>query len=926
MEQFTACQHECLTLFYKGHTLQADRKWSSGYYIKFTRRTADSDGDGDMVTNDGFLRAIFGDDAPFAHVTGFPYDPGNIPKDKHLIAWKGDYHSRYRLQPNHNQYFTISAFYCDDQSQARRRKALFRYTPCIVLDDVKEKLSMTEVAKLPQPSWILESSAGSEQWGYILNTLCEDRGRVENLLDGLVANGLAPDGKDPGMKGVTRYLRLPEGINNKVSKLVNGQPFKCRMLVWEPTRRVTMEQLAAPFAVDLDAVRRESRVDGAAAVSDHPLINIPDIIHIKEVRSDGRFDIKCPWVDEHTGADDSGAAVFTNEDGTIGYKCHHGNCQSKTGKDLLRFIDAQQPGWSVSTLKNWQIMRSFDVAAPAPAVSFLFATGDPNPLNAAAEDRRFATVEEVSFMTPVVPTPPAPVAPAVSAPTADAIQLLCDMLRRQIPSTPEARTAAGNMLKHVDDMPKMDQKHWHEQVCDIMRWSKADFRDIIKDLRAGWYVDNSNAADFYDNVVYVKELNQFYDLKSRIFFSTEAFQNSFAHEDAEARKVALQDGRVRKVDKLDYAPKQPQVFVEGHTMYGNMWSDADQPQGTHGDVTRWHDHFDALGWGEHRKHVEQWMAYTLRHPDRKINHMLLLGSGEGCGKDFLLYPLIEGMGENAEVISGEELVSDFNEYLLSTKYLHINETELGDRREAMAVSNKLKPIASAPPNRLGVNQKGIRRIKVRNIVNGTMTTNSQLPLRLNGPSRRFFALWSDMNPRGEDGQMRADWLAYWEDRWNWMRGGGWLNVLHYLHHEVDLTGFNPGEAPPVTEFLKDIQESSKTPQQQTIEAFISNRIGMFKCDLLSAQDMSDTVRTEGVFSTNNVYCDVKYLTPVGIGRALSGAVGVVQLRGRRDDSQVRLYAIRDAVKYQALGASDLYREYERQVAAVRGATPLTVVK
>jgi hypothetical protein len=159
-----------------------------------------------------------------------------------------------------------------------------------------------------------------------------------------------------------------------------------------------------------------------------------------------------------------------------------------------------------------------------------------------------------------------------------------------------------------------------------------------------------------------------------------------------------------------------------------------------------------------------------------------------------------------------------------------------------------------------------------------------------------------------------------------MKGGGWLNVLHYLYNDVSLVGFNPSEAPPVTEFLRDIQESSKTPQQQTIEAFITNRIGMFKCDLLSAQDMSDTVRTEGVFSTNNVYCDVKYLTPIGIGRALSSAAGVVQLRGRRDDSQVRLYAIRDAMKYQAMGPADLYREYERQVAAVRGATPLTVVK
>ena len=151
-----------------------------------------------MVNNDGFIKAIFGQDHLWCHVTDFIYDPGAIPKDKHLIAWKGDYYSRYNLAEKTNQYFTISTFYCDDQNQARRRKALFRQTHCIVLDDVKEKLSLDQVQKLPQPSWILETSIGSEQWGYILNTPCTDRNRVENLLDGLVANGLAPGGKDPG--------------------------------------------------------------------------------------------------------------------------------------------------------------------------------------------------------------------------------------------------------------------------------------------------------------------------------------------------------------------------------------------------------------------------------------------------------------------------------------------------------------------------------------------------------------------------------------------------------------------------------------------------------------------------------------------------------------------------------------------------------
>jgi hypothetical protein len=171
------------------------------------------------VTDKEFIEAIFGDDAPWCHVTDFTHDPGNIPKDKHLIAWKGDYYSRHRFKENSNRYFTISTFYCDDSNQARRRKALYRQTHCLVLDDVVEKLSEEAAQRLPRPSWILETSKGSFQWGYILNTPCTEASLIDNLNDGLIASDLAPSGKDPGQRGITRYVRLPEGVNNKSSKL-----------------------------------------------------------------------------------------------------------------------------------------------------------------------------------------------------------------------------------------------------------------------------------------------------------------------------------------------------------------------------------------------------------------------------------------------------------------------------------------------------------------------------------------------------------------------------------------------------------------------------------------------------------------------------------------------------------------------------------
>lgn len=856
------------------------------------------------VSNDEFLKAIFGEDAPWCHVTDFHYPPDAIPQGAHLAAWKGDYYSRYRFGNQTNQYFTISTFYADEKGTARRRKALYRQTHCIVLDDVVEKLSAEAAARLPRPTWVLETSPGSFQWGYILNTPCTEASKIDNLNDGLIASDLAPNGKDPGQRGITRYVRCPEGVNNKATKMLDGQPWQCQMHSWEPFNTVSLEQIAAPFSIDLNASRRESRTDGAAAVDDHPILQIPEIINIKEIRSPGRYDCTCPWVDEHTGADDSGSAVFTNNDGTIGFQCFHGSCESRTGADLLRYIEGKKPGFNAQ-LKNWQVMRDLTsvssvsfmqpeqtlVAQPAPTVSFL---SDPQP------------------------AAPVPTAQSV---TPDAIQLLCDSLRRERPSSPEARELAQKILKYVDDLPKIDQKHWHEITCDLMTWSKSDFKEIITDLRKQWYGERVSKAEFYDSVVFVKELNQFYDWESRIFFSSEAFQNSFAHEDAEARKIALQDGRVQKVDKLDYAPKQPRIFVENGCRYGNLWSDQSQSAGTPGDITPWLRHFELLGWEEHRDHIAKWMAFTLRYPERKINHMLLLGSGEGCGKDWLLYPLTMAMGENYDVISGEELLSDYHDYVLSTKYLHINEAELGDRREALAVSNKLKPLAAAPPEQLSVNQKGIKRIKVRNILNATMTTNSVMPLRLNGASRRFYACWSDFNPRDAQDNMKPEWLKYWEEHWTWMKQGGWQYVVNYLMTQVDLSDFSPGAPPPMTEFLRDIKEQSKSPMQQTVELFIQKQHGAFRCDLLTTSDMSEVLRA-GALVPADMLTDPKYFTPKRLGSLLREMGSYRQIRS----GSARLWVLRNEEKYAGMTSTQAYHEYERQVKEARGEAGLTVVK
>ncbi len=851
-------------------------------------------------SNQDFLQHLFKDDAPFVHVTDFMYDPYHIPPAKRLMSWKGDWFRQYRMKTDSNQYFCISIFNPDDQGVARRRKALFLRTRVIVLDDVREKLSMDAVSLLPEPAWILETSPGSEQWGYILNTPCSDRHRVENLLDGLVANGLAPDGKDPGMKGVTRYVRLPEGYNTKANKMIDGKPFNCRMKEWHPERTTTMEALAAPFSVNLDAVRREARTDGAADIPDHPLLQMPDIIHIKEVRSNGRFDITCPWVDEHTGEDDSGTAIFTNDDGSIGFKCHHGGCISKTARHLVKYIDRAAPGFG-DVFSSWKMQRAFsdiittDVQQEKTKVSFMDSPVWPKTDLLASQSQQGLE------------------------PQAQGFDDLLDTLKREVHTSPEARDLAQKILRLLESLPTIDRHHWHNEVCDNMRWTKQEFKSIIKDLRVTWYEGSQENMTFLSDVIYVKEQNRLYDYNTQIFYTPEAFHNSFSHLDAEARKTALQEGAVQKVDKIDFAPKQARVYTKDGIVYGNTWCASKVSTGKPGDCSRWLDHWDAMGWGEHREHHLQFMAYTLKHPEDKINHILILGGMEGTGKDFLLQPLIEAMGDYSTTIEGDDLLSNHNEYLLSTKHLHINETELGDHREAKAISNKLKPIAAAPPRTLRMNPKGITAINVTNILNATMTTNSQIPIQLNGPSRRFYAAWTDLSIRDENDEMIPAWIEYWNDRWNWMNKGGYEYCIHYLLNEVDISKFNPGAPPPMTDFLRNIREASKSPVQQTIEAFIRNRIGAFQSDLITASEITSTIKAASMMHSDMIYADVNWFNVINVGKKLSDISNCIQLRGSIGKRSVRLWAIRDLDKYKLMPASLLLLEYDKQIAKCKSA-------
>jgi len=304
-----------------------------------------------MVNNKEFLTTLFGDEWGRAHVTSFPDDPNDITIDRRAICWAGGLAGKGldKMGAGDNQYFTISLFNFDEKKgKARRAKDLFDACFVIVADDVREKLPVEMVEKLPIPTYKMHSSAGSEQWGWVLSEPCESRDQVDNLLDGLVSKGLAPTGRDPGMKGVTRYVRLPEGVNSKSSRLIEGAPFQCYVSEWNPDLGYTIETLAAVFDIDLGAGRHNLVVDAADESS--PLVLGHPIwphLTVTGYGDDGWVRVDCPNADKHSSSDASGGAFRIAEDGHVEYQCHHGACNGDastgklTGPRMLKLISKQ---------------------------------------------------------------------------------------------------------------------------------------------------------------------------------------------------------------------------------------------------------------------------------------------------------------------------------------------------------------------------------------------------------------------------------------------------------------------------------------------------------------------------------------------------------------------------------------------------------
>lgn len=275
--------------------------------------------------------------------------------------------------------------------------------------------------------------------------------------------------------------------------------------------------------------------------------------------------------------------------------------------------------------------------------------------------------------------------------------------------------------------------------------------------------------------------------------------------------------RHKPVEQMTWAPGLP-MLIRNRLISEGGWIERNKvtcfnlyrpPTIKLGDATQatpWLDHIRKI-FGDDADHVVLWLAHRVQRPHEKINHALVLGGGQGIGKDTLLEPVKRAVGPwNFTEVSPPQMMGRFNGFLKSV-ILRINEArDLGDVNRYQFYDH-MKAYTAAPPDVLRCDEKHLREHHVLNCCGVILTTNHKADgIYLPPDDRRHFVAWSEFT--------KEDFTReYWNTLWGWYATGGDRHVAAYLAGLDIAALFDPKAPPPKTPAFWDIVDASRAPEE-----------------------------------------------------------------------------------------------------------------
>lgn len=600
--------------------------------------------------------------------------------------------------------------------------ANIEYCLVMVLDDVGTK------SKIPplDPTWIMETSPGSFQYGYAFTDEQPTKAEFSAAIKAIADAGYT----DPGAINAVRNFRIPGSVNLKPGR----DGFKAVLTEFHPERQYSLPAICAALGVT------PAEPDGAGFKP----IRLTDTggddvfrwlgekgLVLANPNPEGWAGIVCPNHEQHTDGNPEGRYMPA----TRSFCCLHSHC---IDFDTKAFLD------------------------------WVAANGGPKHDQGVRDDLIAATMD--SALSKLTPS---------SFFTEDAAKIIEEVERKE--------------------MGRIDKAAWYERFA---------------------YVQNDDS---------------YFDMVDRREISRGTFNAIFRHVSCRSihtqrrveASVCFDENRqtmgAKSLVGITYAAGESVLVARDGDVYGNRWRNA-RPAvspATDSDIEPWLAHCRALiPDPAELEHIWDVMAYKVQHPEIKINHAVLHGGTQGCGKDTLWAPFIWavcGPGlKNRGLLDNDTLGSQWG-YQLESEILIINELKEPEARERRALANKLKPIIAAPPEMLPVNRKGLHPYDMVNRMFVLAFTNDPVPISIDSEDRRWFCIWS-RSPR-----MNPDRARY---LWDWYRAGGFEACAGWLGSR-DVSAFNPAAAPAWTEFKQNLVEHGMSMAESYLVELMRERKSEF---------------------------------------------------------------------------------------------------
>lgn len=217
-------------------------------------------------------------------------------------------------------------------------------------------------------------------------------------------------------------------------------------------------------------------------------------------------------------------------------------------------------------------------------------------------------------------------------------------------------------------------------------------------------------------------------------------------------------------------------------------------------------------------HFFDYAAHMLQFPEVKVNHGIVISGGQGIGKDTMLLPLRWGVGLwNTAEIGPDNIEDRFNPFVKSVM-LVINEVRPhNESHRASSFYNRIKPYCAAPPESLPMEMKQCHIVYVQNVMRVFLTTNDYQTMHIPDEDRRLFVMHSFLPPQWADNDYFKVMFAYFKD-------GGMDAVVTWLL-ERDISHFEPGATPPMTEGKRQIMQSTLLTRRGPLAEAFEEMVG-----------------------------------------------------------------------------------------------------